>query len=128
MIVFDFIYFCIYSLVPDEHPLKKRNVACILFVISTGLLLEGLFLICAKLCNFKFHNGFNLLLFMILLFGSVTILTRMIFLKPEKFRSMHRRFRKIPKWLLKMIGIMYYVFCFVVFAFILIKLSMIKNT
>ena len=49
----------------------------------------------------------------ILLFGGLFILARVIYLKPAKLKYMHRRLRKIPKWLLKAIGVLYLILCFV---------------
>ena len=111
MILLDFIYFCIYSFVPDKAIFGKRDVACTLFTIFTGFFLEGVSLISAKLCKFELTK-FDILLFVIILFVGLIYWTRTTFLKPAKFRSMHRRFRKIPKWLLKTLGILYFVFCF----------------
>ena len=113
MIVFDFIYFCIYSFVPDKAIFGKRDVACTFLAISTSVFLMGLLTIFAL--RFKFE--INATLSVIILLGSLFILARMIFLKPTKFRNMHHRFRKIPKWLLKTIGILYVLFCFASFVF-----------
>jgi len=110
MILLDFIYFCIYSFVPDKAIFGKRDVACTLFACFTAYFLAGALFILAKLCKFEF-NKFNILMFIIILLGGLIYWTRMTFLKPTKFRSMHRRFRKIPKWLLKTIGIMYPFLC-----------------
>jgi len=109
MIALDFIYFSIYSFVPDKAIFGKRDVACTLLSSFTALFLLAFVVNCALIFEFKV----NVILLGILLFGSLFILTRRIFLKPEKFRSMHRRFRKIPKWLLKTIGVLYLIFCFV---------------
>jgi uncharacterized membrane protein YidH (DUF202 family) len=111
MIVFDFIYFCIYSFVPNKAIFGKRDVACTYLSCFTSMFLFGLFMICARLCKFELNN-FHILLFIIILICGLIYLTRMTFLKPKKFRSMHRRFRKIPQWLLKTIGIMYLFLCF----------------
>jgi len=108
MIVFDFIYFCIYSFVPDKAIFGKRDVACTLFASFTALFLFLLFIQYAKIYNLEY----NLAFFTITLFGGLFILARVIYLKPAKLRNMHRRFRKIPKWLLKTIGIMYLLLCF----------------
>ena len=108
MIVFDFIYFSIYSFVPDKAIFGKRDVACTLFSSFTALLLLTLAICCALVFEYKV----NVTLFGIILFGGLFVLTRMIYLKPAKFRRMHRRFRKIPKCLLKIIGILYIGICF----------------
>ncbi|MDR0367735.1 MAG: hypothetical protein LBH82_01170 [Bacteroidales bacterium] len=110
MIVFDFIYFCIYSVVPDKAILGKRDGACTLFGIFTATLLLFLFGFCERIFQFEINGK----LLTIVLFGGLFILTRMFFLRPAKFISMHRRFRKIPKWLLKTIGIIYLLLCFFV--------------
>ena len=109
MIIFDFIYFCIYSFVPDKAIFGKRDVACTFFSCYTALFLLFLFNECALIFGFKI----NAALLCIALFGGLFVLARVIYLKPKKLRSMHRRFRKIPKWLLKTIGIMYLLLCFI---------------
>ena len=124
MIVFDFIYFCIYSFVPDKAIFGKRDVACTLLAIFTAFPLFGLYLFCHIAFNYKIH----LLIVCIVLFAGLTVLTSKIFLKPKKFKSMHHRFRKIPKWILKTIGILYLVFCFVSFAILSIHVSNIVSS
>lgn len=109
MIVFDFIYFSIYSFVPDKAIFGKRDVACTLYSSFSTLFLLFFFGACALIFEFKI----NATLLGIMLFAVLFILTRIIYLKPTKFRNMHRRFRKVPKWLLKTVGIMYLIFCFV---------------
>jgi hypothetical protein len=108
MIVFDFLYFCIYSFVPDKAIFGKRDVACTFLSSFTAILSFLLFIQCALIFHFKI----NVALCGVILFGGLFVLTRVIYLKPAKFRSMHRRFRKIPKWLLKTIGILYLLLCF----------------
>jgi len=120
MIVFDFIYFCIYSFVPNKAIFGKRDVACTLFSSFTALFLLALYTTCEIAFNFKI----NLTLITIILFGGLFILARMIYLKPVKFRSMHRRFRKIPKWFLKIIGIMYLLLCFVGVVFMIVTTTL----
>jgi uncharacterized membrane protein YidH (DUF202 family) len=122
MIVFDFIYFCIYALVPNKAILGKRDVACTFFSSYTTLFLLGLFGMCIRV----FNLSSNLLLIGIIIVGSgLFVLTRVIYLKQVKLRSMHRRFRKIPKWFLKTIGIIYILFCFVCLVYCAILISLI---
>ena len=120
MIVFDFIYFCIYSFVPDKAIFGKRDVACTFLSTFTGAFLLGLFGICVRI----FHFEINISLVSIILFGGLFVLARVVYLKPAKLRSMHRRFRKIPKWLLKIIGILYVLLCFAGFVFCVILISL----
>ena len=108
MIVFDFIYFCIYSFVPDKAIFGKRDVACTLFSSFTTLFIYIFIINCAVIFEFKI----DLILLAIALFGGLFILARIVYLKPKKLRSMLRRFRKIPKWLLKVVGITYLFLCF----------------
>ena len=129
MIVFDFIYFSIYTLVPNKAIFGKRDVACTFYSSFSSLLVLGLWALIEyffeyKPANTKIYEA----TVCIIIFGGLWFLIRKIYLKPAKFRSMHRRFRKIPKWLLKFIGVLYMLFCFVAFAFILTKLSMLRNT
>ena len=122
MMVFDFIYFCIYNFVPNKAIFGKRDVTCTLFSSFTSMFLFGLLIICAKIFMFEI----NVALSGIILFGGLFVLTRVIYLKPVKFKNIHRKFRKISKWILNTIGIIYLLFCFFSFAltgFILIKLG-----
>jgi len=120
MIVFDFIYFSIYSFVPDKAIFGKRDVACTFFSIYTAMFVLGLFCLCMKVFQFEI----SIALLCILLFGGLFILTRITYLKPLKFKNLHCRFRKIPLWLLKTIGILYVLFCFASFVFFLIISSL----
>ena len=123
MIVFDFIYFSIYSFVPDKAIFGKRDVACTFLSSFTALFLLGLFVLCTMI----FELNVNVTLLAIVLFVSLIVLTRVIYLNSAKLKSMHRRFRKVPKWLLKTIGIIYILFCFVGFVFCVIQISLIAN-
>ena len=76
MKTFDFIYFCIYSFVPDKAIFGKRDVACTFFTISTSVLLMGALIICAK--TFKFE--INLALLTIGLFGGLFLFAKRRFL------------------------------------------------
>jgi len=115
MIVFDFFYFCIYSFVPNKVLLGKSDVACTLFTIWTGWFFICLFIVLSKLYNFN-DFGLDSKVFIISLFilfwGGGLIFSRTRFMNPKKLKSMHRRFRKIPKWLLKTFGILYCILCF----------------
>ena len=113
MIVFDFIYFCIYSFVPDKAIFGKRDVACTFLTIFTSIPLMVLWIMTTRLLGYQPSNT-KLYAGIIVgtLLGGGFVLTRMIFLRPIKFKNMHRRFRRVPKWLLKTIGISYILFCF----------------
>ena len=110
MIIFDFIYFSIYTLIPDKAILGKRDGSCTLFSSFTALFLSLFFMDCMLIFNFRI-NSITLLITIIILFGGLFILARIIYLKPAKFRNMYRKFRKIPKWLLKTNAIMYLLLC-----------------
>jgi hypothetical protein len=124
MIVFDFIYFCIYSFVPDKAIFGKRDVACTFFSSFSAMFLMGVCNLSQVILNYRI----NPLFLTVILFGGLFILVRIIYLNPAKFRSMHRRFRKIPKWFFKMIGIMYILFCAVSFIFCMIQVTLMVNS
>ena len=63
--------------------------------------------------NIIYNFRINVLLLTIALVVGLLVLARVIYLKPAKLKYMHRKFRKIPKWFLKTVGIMYLVLCFV---------------
>jgi len=56
MIVFDFIYFSIYSFVPDKAIFGKRDVACTLFSTFTSAFLFGLFIVSTVSRQHKVHR------------------------------------------------------------------------
>ena len=68
-------------------------------------------------------NNFIFAVYLIIFF-SLFILKRKIFLKPDRFRKMHRKFRKIPKWVLKIAGISYLLLCFIL---TLVSATIVKN-
>jgi hypothetical protein len=55
MIVFDFIYFCIYTLVPDKAILGKREGACTLYAMVTATFLLFFSTCCALIFEFKIN-------------------------------------------------------------------------
>ena len=112
MIVFDFIYFSIYTLVPNKAIFGKRDVACTYYSSFAALFLLFFFINCTRILEFRINIKLFVIILALGLAVGLFVLIRVIYLKPEKFKSMHRKFRKIPKWLLKTIGIMYIVFCF----------------
>ena len=123
MIAFDFIYFSIYSFVPDKAIFGKRDVACTFLSCSTAMFLLGLFCLSEVFLNYRINLAFATTV----LIGGLFILARVIYLKPAKLRSMHRRFRKIPKWGLKTVGILYVLLCFVGFVLCIMKVSLIET-
>jgi len=128
MIVFDFIYFSIYSFVPDKAIFGKRDVACTLFSSCSSFFILGL---CAL---FEYYFGYSpnnskryVMILVIIIFGSLFFLIRIIYLNPKKIKKINEKFKKIPIWALKLIGIFYVFFCFIFFAFILTILSLLKD-
>jgi len=122
MIVFDFIYFCIYSFVPDKAIFGKRDVACTFFATFSSFVVFGICLMTRLIEKNTEKEIFliDYLIVWIILF----ILIRNFFLKPEKFRKMHRKFRKIPKWVLRTSGILYLLLCLIIFF---VMLTIVKN-
>ena len=118
MILFDFIYFCIYSFVPDKAIFGKRDVACTLYSSFSGFFMMGLWTVADRFLN---YHPINVKLYVGIvigiIFGGLFILIRKIYLRPVKFKSMYLKFGEIPKWLLKTIGILYVLFCFASFVF-----------
>jgi len=111
MIVFDYIYFSIYSLIPNKAVLGKRDGACTLLSIFSSLVLfEVCFL--TKLIEKNAEKKIFLLVGLLITF-SLFIWTRKTFLKSSKFKKMHKKFRNIPKWVLRGSGILYLLLCLV---------------
>ena len=115
MKVLYFIYFSIASLVPKKAILGKWQASCTLLFIFAYLLFFGIFAFFQKLMHFKLINtdsqvvliygGMGLLLFLFL---------RIKILKPVKLINLRKEFSKIPKWKLKLTGILYIIFSYVV--------------
>ena len=112
MIIFDFIYFCIYSFVPDKAIFGKRDVACTFFSSFSAFLILGIWIYCER--TFRLYE-LNAAFLVIALFGGLFLLIRKIYLNPKKIRYIHKKFRQLPKWLLKTIGIFYSFLCFASF-------------
>ena len=112
MIVFDFFYFCIYNFVSNKAIFGKNDSACAIFTISTGTFFTFLCIFFSKILNIELDAKIFATSLAIVFLGGGLTLSRIIFMNPKKLKSMHRRFRKIPKWLLKTLGILYCVGCF----------------
>jgi hypothetical protein len=109
-----FIYFSIASLMPKKAMLGKWQASCTLLFIFTYLLVISILLCFQQLIHFKpantklfvylFYGGFGAFLFIFL---------RIIILKPLKLINLRNKFSKIPKWKLKLTGILYIIFSYV---------------
>jgi hypothetical protein len=53
MIIFDFIYFCIYSLVPNKAIFGKRDVACTYFSSFSSFFILGLWALLEYLFEYQ---------------------------------------------------------------------------
>jgi hypothetical protein len=110
-----YLYFSLASLVPKKAMLGKWHVSFTWMFILTYLLYLGIFIFLQQLFHYKivttklsaylFGGGGGVLIF---------ILLGIIIFRPAKLIHMRKKFYKIPKWLFKLSGILYILFCFIV--------------
>ena len=100
---------------PKNAMLGKWNVACSwLFILKYSLFI-GISIFLQQLTHYKPENP---KLFAYLFAGRIGVLLfaslRIIILKPAKLIHLRKKYNKIPKWKLKLSGILYILFCFIV--------------
>ena len=103
------------SLVPKNAMLGKWQVACSWLFILKYLLFIGIYAFFQQLTHYKPENP---KLYAWLVYGGMGIFLfvflRIIILKPAKLIQLRKKYNKIPKWQLKLSGILYILFCFTV--------------
>jgi len=122
----DFIYFCIFCMVPDKALLGKREVACTFFSTFTTFLLLSIIIWIQFYTDIQISN-FNMLLIISILFIGAFILSRIYFLNESRFNKMILKTHKLSIIWFKIFGILYILFCFISFIASLMILTMIKR-
>jgi len=95
--------------------LGKWNVSCTLLFICLYILYSGILIFFQQLAHYKPENpqlaaylvygGMGVFLFLFL---------RVVILKPVQLIQLRKKYNKIPKWILKLSGILFILFCYIV--------------
>ena len=110
--IFDFFYYCILLLVPEKAIFGKKQVACTLYSSFSSFIIFGILLWVS--INLKiFLSNFVIGLAVTLIVGGLFVLTRHVYLNPDKQQILAERYHEKPLWLLKIIGIVYLLSCFI---------------
>ena len=114
MKVLYFIYFSIVSLMPKSNMFKWQSTY-VFFSIYTAFFLFCIYLVFTGIIDFNPPNTkFHIIFVVSILFGGSFILFKFLFLmNPLKVINMRKKFKKIPKWLFKVVGVLYCLVSFV---------------
>jgi hypothetical protein len=109
-----FIYFSIASLAIKRNVFGRWQGSCTSLFCCTYILIFGIAIYFQRLINFKPENA---LLWASILYGGggviLFILLRCLFLKPKKILFYKEKFKTVPKWLFRIIGISYLLGCII---------------
>lgn len=121
--MYDFIYMCIYFMVPRKAVLGRSQSAASLYSICLSFIYLALFLWIATYQAIEINNKVLLGLVIFLFVGNL-IFNRSYFLKFEKQRSLLQRYEPWKKWKLKALGIFFLIFSFAFFITSSIMISL----
>ena len=110
--MYDFIYVCIYHMVPRKALLGRSQVAASLYAICLSLVFLTLLLWLNAYKSFL-SNSKILLYFVIVVLVGTLVFNRVYFLKFAKQRSLIYEYSSWKLWKLKMVGILFLIFSFV---------------
>lgn len=126
MIVFDFLFYSVYTAVPDKALMGKRYGVMFLFTFFLFLFISALIALIEEYwLDIRDYTGSRI--FSYILLGSIALLTWFYYFRATKIRYLHRKFRNVPKWVLKTTGYLYPILLFVLFAAILIYAQINPN-
>lgn len=112
--MYDFIYMCIYFMVPRKAVLGRSQSAASLYSICLSFIYLALFLWIVAYQPIQINNKVLLALVIFLFIGNL-IFNRAHFLKFAKQRSLLQRYETWKKWKLKVLGILFLIFSFAFF-------------
>jgi hypothetical protein len=112
--MYDFIYMCIYFMVPRKAVLGRSQSAASLYSICLSFIYLALFVWIVTYQPIKINNKVLLGLVIFLIVGNL-IFNRIYFLKFAKQRSLLQRYESWKKWKLKVLGILFLIFSFAFF-------------
>lgn len=112
--MYDFIYMCIYFMVPRKAALGRSQSAASLYSICLSLLYLAIFLWIVPYQSIKINSNALLGLVILVLVGNL-IFNRTYFLKFAKQRSLLQMYDSRKRWKLKALGILFLIFSFAFF-------------
>jgi uncharacterized membrane protein len=122
--MYDFIYICLFNMVPRKAVLGRSNSATTLYTICLSLIyLILLIVIIAYGPKFQAIHT-NLLAIVILIFAGNFAFNRIHFLKFSKQRSLLQKYQHWKKWKLKALGILFLTLSFALFIALSIVVSL----
>ena len=110
--MYDFLYACIYYMVPRKALLGRSQSAASLYSICLSLVTLTLLLWLNAYSSFL-PNKKALLYIVVMVFMGSLIYNRMHFLKFVKQRSLLYKYTSWKTWKLKLIGVLFLIFSFV---------------
>lgn len=127
MFLLDLFFYGVLSIVPSKAIFGKFQVATTLFSTYTSFLIFGLILWCMK--NYEVpltHLGLGVIV--LIIFGTLFLLFRGVYLNDQGKERLFQRFHKSPKWMFKIIGIIYMLGCFICFVSLAIATSKLARS
>jgi len=112
--MYDFIYMCIYFMVPRKAVLGRSQSAASLYSICLSFIYLAVFLWIVAYQPIQINNKVLLALVIFLFIGNL-IFNRTHFLKFAKQRSLLQKYEAWKKWKLKVLGILFLIFSFAFF-------------
>jgi hypothetical protein len=126
MIILDFLFYSVYTAVPDKAFFGKRYGVMFLFTFFLSLFICALIIVINEYW-IDIRDYLNTTIFFYVVIVCVALLTWFYYFRAMKIRYLHRKFSNVPKWLLKTTGYLYPLLCFVLFAAMLIYIRVNPN-
>ena len=123
--MYDFIYACIFYMVPRKSVLGRSQSAASLYSICLSLIYLITLLWFVAYWPIRIHNNLLLGVVIILFIGNF-IFNRAYFLKFAQQRLLLRKYEHWKKWKLKALGILFLIFSFAFFIALSIVISLRK--
>lgn len=127
MIVLDFLFYCVYFIVPRKSVAGKRYGTNFIFTFSLSFLILGISFLVSEYW-FDIFDFIDIRLFMIGLWVLVSLFTCFYYFRCKKLRYLIRRFEPVPRWVLKTGGILCPIVCFCLFMGMTIYTRIHPNT
>jgi Na+/H+ antiporter NhaD/arsenite permease-like protein len=125
MIIFDFIFYSMYTLVPRKAFAGKRFAVSLLAIISSTFLIHAILYAIDKYC-FKFPDHIdNLFPFFAIPMVVFTSL-QLFYFRRKKLKQIISKFRNVPKWVLKTMALLCMISSYVVLVFVIVYATIHK--
>jgi hypothetical protein len=112
MIILDFLYYSVYTLVSRKVVLGKRYGVLMIFSAFLSFLIIALFLL---IHQYVFHvfNYIDVRIIYPVIMGGTYAFSRIWYWNFKKQREMTEKFSNVPEKLLKTVGVLYPFLCFI---------------